>query len=235
MSYRIINNETLKLAPTIKSQNNKASFEPVIPSDYTDNSYLLDGRLYFVSATPDRLMIIISDFYNNTVLRSFTVDREDTITFKNTPIIQEGLAGSYFTPGTKELTKTSQLLRKMLAGNAVIAALNDQLGIGLTIGSNKKMIAAPTGGYMPSGGGMVPTMMTGGGSWTKSVRFKMLVDSSRLTHITGEMETSVHERIEEYTHDLKLAAECLYFHDGHYVYGFYDKKKRALLFSRFDK
>ena len=75
--------------------------------------------------------------------------REDTISFT----IQEGQI--YFFPSTKELTKTKQLLRKMLAGNAVIAALDDSLGLALTIGSNKEMQQMGSGGggsFMPGAG-----------------------------------------------------------------------------------
>ena len=208
---------------------------------YTDNSFLLDGKLYFTSATPDRLHISIMDFYTGAELKKFSVSREDSISFTNTPVTQE--RPLYGVPFTKELTKTRQLLRKMSAGNAVIAALKDSLGIGITIGSDKEIQQVSSGGgsFVPTGGTPGGPMMyipSGGFSrstWTKSVRFRMMVDSSSLNHVPGDMEASINDRIETYTSNIKIPnnAENLVFHDGKYLYIYYDKKDRSLVFSHF--
>jgi hypothetical protein len=207
-------------------------------SGYTDNSFLLDGKLYFTSATADRLHISIMDFNTGAELKKFSVNREDSISFKNTAVTQEGQLYGFAV--SKELTKTRQLLRKMVAGNAVIAALKDSLGIGIMIGSNKEMQQMGSGGgsFVPMGGG-VPIYIPSGGfsrsTWTKSVRFRMMVDSSSLSHIPGDMEASINDRIETYTRNIKIPnnAENLVFHDGKYLYIYYDKKERSLVFSHF--
>ena len=204
----------------------------------SENSYLLDGKLYFVSATVDLLYISVSDFYTGKVLKDFTVAREDTISFKNTPIMQDGSLG------LKELTKTRQLLRKMVKAKAVIAALNDSLGISLIIGSNKEMSSGGGGGggsFMNAAGppGYTVYVPTGGfssGSWTKSVRFRMQLDSVSLNHLPGEMESSINDRIDDYTKDIKkpLNGENLFFQNGKYVYIYYDSGKRGLDFMHFN-
>lgn len=244
VSIRRIKNEEIQIVEESRGLEKKSGTEYVSAyGGYTDNSYLFDGKLFFISATPDRLHISMQDFYSGAVLKKYSVDKEDTITFKNTPVIQEGQV--YFFPSTKELTKTKQLLRKMLNGNAVIAALTDSLGLALTIGSNKEMQQMGSGGggsFMPSAGGAPGSMVyvpSGGYSrstWTKSVRFRMLLDTSSLNHITGDMEPSINDRIDDYTKDIKIppAGENLFYRDRQYVYIYYDKKQRSLVFTRFN-
>lgn len=210
---------------------------------YKDNSYLSDGKLYFASATADRLNIAITDFYSGLLLKKYSANREDTINFKNTEVSQEGAV--YGFGYTKDLTKTRQLLRKMTAGNAVIAVLKDSLGIGITIGSNKEMYTASSGGgsFVPgnfgTGGPGTMTYVPSGGfsssSWNKTVRFRMLIDSIDMNHIPGEMEPGINERIEKFNKELDIPdnAKNLVFHDGKYLYTYYDKKERSLVFCHF--
>ena len=207
------------------------------PYDYSDNSFLKDGRLYFVSATTENLNILVADFYSGRVLQKFSVTSADSIPFKNTPIIQEGMA--YAPNGTKELGKTRQLLRKMVNGNAVIGAMNDSAGIALMIGSYMHVEVNNGGSYMPVGGtsGAMTYVPAGGfsrSSWTKSVHFRMLLDSNTLNHIPGEMQPGITERIEHYTENIKIpdGAENLYRSQGRYIYVYYDKKQRSLVFTR---
>jgi hypothetical protein len=233
VSYRLIENDL------VKKTYDRYTKETKIEGDYVDNSFLLNGKLYFVSASDESLRMIVSDFYNGSRLISYEVKREDTIGFKNTPVLQEGKA-LYFN-NTKELTKTKQLLRKMTSGDAAIAALHDSIGISITLGSNKeeKQMGMPGYGF-PSGSS---TITVGGngmgnfsqGTWTKAVRFRMLVDSNTLQHIPGDMEPSINDRVEEYTHDIKIPdnAENLLFQDGRYIYIYYDKSKKSLNLKQF--
>ncbi len=233
VNYRVIENESVKKVYDSYTKQDK------VEGDYVDNSYLLNGKLYFVSATDEGLHVSISDFYNGTRLKYFEVKREDTIDFKNTPVLQEGRA-LYFN-NTKELTKTKQLLRKMTSGNAAIAALNDSMGTTITLGSNKEEKQMGLPGYGFTAGSAA--IMIGGngmggfssGTWTKAVRFRMLVDSSTFQHIPGDMEPSINDRIDEFSQDIKIPdrAENLLFQDGRYIYIYYDKKKQSLVLQQF--
>jgi hypothetical protein len=233
VNYRLIENESVKKVYDPYTRKNK------VEGDYVDNSYLLNGKLYFISARDEGLHVSISDFYNGARLKYFEVKREDTIDFKNTPVLQEGKA-LYFN-NTKELTKTKQLLRKITSGNAAIAALNDSMGTAITLGSNKEEKQMGMPGYGFSSGSSA--MMIGGngmgnfsrGTWTKAVRFRMLVDSMTLQHIPGDMEPSINDRIDEFSQDIKIPdqAENLLFQDGRYIYIYYDKKKQSLILMQF--
>jgi hypothetical protein len=229
--------------------HNKIGENKIAQAGYVDNSFLYEDKLYFVSASSDRLAVQVLDFNNGKILKKFITERDDSISYKNTPIIQEGSVPILYVSfsKTKELEKTRQLLRKMVNGNAVVSAIYDSAGIAITIGSYLKVTQSSGGGgtWMPSGGsaGGAPTMTyvpTGGFSrstWTKATRFRMSIDKNTLEHLPGEMQKSINDRIEEYTSTIKIpdGAENLFLRNDHYVYIYYDKKLRSLVFTRFNK
>ena len=73
------------------------------------------------------------------------------------------------------------------------------------------------------------------GTWTKAVRFRMLVDSTSFQHIPGDMEPSINDRIDDFSQDIKIPeqAENLLFQDGRYIYIYYDKKIKSLVLQQF--
>ena len=79
----------------------------------------------------------------------------------------------------------------MTSGNAAIVALNDSLGTAITLGSNKEEKQMGLPGYGFSSGSSA--IMIGGsgmgdfsrGTWTKAVRFRMLVDSMYISTYSG--------------------------------------------------
>jgi hypothetical protein len=65
----------------------------------------------------------------------------------------------------------------------------------------------------------------------------MSIDKNTLEHLPGEMQKSINDRIEEYTSTIKIpdGAENLFLRNDHYIYIYYDKKQRSLVFTRFNK
>lgn len=220
------------------THNNAQGFDPAT-HEYVDNSMLLDGKLYFVSAEELKLNVQVRDFYSGKLLHEYSAAKEEDIAFKNTPIIQEG---SFYHPGARELGKTRQLLRKMLSGSAVLVATREDSGrVCMTIGAWQKM---PSGGggmsMMPGGGmgGMPVFVPTGGfyrGSAVRSSRFKMQVDSSTLQYVPGDLTADIGDRIEEYTKKISIPpqGENLFTNDGKYIYAFYNRDEHKLMLTSF--
>lgn len=211
------------------------------PYSYSDNSYLLKNKLYYVLATADSLYMQVVDLYTGAVNQSFVANREGEITFKNTPIIQEGAASSKTM--VRELGKTSQLLRKMVNGDAVITAiLNDNNQVEVTVGSYAKMNSGSTGNVMMMSTGapgtpmiMVPTGGFNRGGWVKSARFKTLLNASTFEHLDGTPGNSINEKIEYYTAGIKIPpeAENLFISGGRYYHAYYSKDDRRLVILQF--
>jgi hypothetical protein len=183
----------------------------------------------------------VVDLYSGAINKSFVAKREDTISFKNTPIVQEG--GAYGAGDSRELSKTKQLLRKMVNGDAVITATpNNYNQIELIIGSYAKMSGGGGGGmYMPGGGYggshmvMVPTGGFNRGGWVKSARFKTLLNADTFEHVEGAIGNSINEKIEYYTGGIKIPpqAENLFMTNGRYYHAYYDKELRKLVILKF--
>lgn len=206
---------------------------------YADNSFLLRNKLYYVIATSDSMCMQVVDLYTGAINKSFVANREDTILFKNTPIIQEG--GQYSFGASRELTKTRQLLRKMVNGDAVITAtLNYNNQVEVIVGSYAEMRSGGGGYMMMAGAPGAPMVMlpTGGfsrGGWVKSARFKTLLNASTFEHINGEIGNSINERIEYYTEGIRIPSEAenLFMTSGRYYHAYYSRDERKLIILKF--
>ncbi len=213
------------------------------PYAFSDNSFLLRNKLYYLWVTSDSLCVQVADLFSGVINRSFVAKREDTISFKNTPIIQEGTSNSAHE--TRELGKTRQLLRKMVTGDVVITATpNNNNQIEVIIGSYAKINTNRGGGgmHMAAGGYGAPMVMvptpTGGfnrGGWVKSARFKMLLNADTFEHVEGAIGNSINEQIEYYTKGIKIPreAENLFMTNGRYYHAYYDKALRKLVILQF--
>src|SRR5258708_2175292 len=138
--------------------HHKIGGQETSPADYTDNAYLLYGKLYFVSFIRDSLNVEARDFGNGELLHQYMAGKEEEIPFKNPPIIQEG--SSFSKNSSRELPKTRQLIRKMLNETAVIMASREDSGrVSLYVGSIEKTSSGGVGG----GGGAGVWKGAGGG------------------------------------------------------------------------
>ena len=70
--------------------HNKIGENKIAQAGYVDNSFLYDDKLFFVSASSERLAVQVLDFNSGKILKKFITERDDSISYKNTPVIQEG-------------------------------------------------------------------------------------------------------------------------------------------------
>ncbi len=198
------------------------------------NSFLLRNNLYYASASNNNLFLQIVDFYTGDILKEFKANRNEEISFKNTPItLQRDVT---FAGREKELGKTKQLLDKMTNGSVVIIATpNDAKNeIELLVGSYEEVSSYGGGGgmWMAGGGTATPMFVPNGGfssgSWGKSAHFKMLINADNYDHINGIITPSINDRINDFTKGIKMPAEGenLFVINGNYYYAYYDKNKR---------
>ncbi len=161
---------------------------------YKSNSFLYYNYLVQASCTYDKLAVDFVDIRTAEKIKSYTVEKKDSISFKNTSIFQDksgtmsfglasgGIVGTFSVPydNTRILKKTSQLLNKITIATLAIAINPDKNGnIKMTLGSYLERQQG--GGGMMMGGGMgaapmfIPTPMMGGynaGKYIKSAYFE---------------------------------------------------------------
>jgi len=102
------------------------------------NSYLLKDNIYQVSGCKNELYFSVSSLNDGTKLKEWHINKNEAISFKNTPFIQLGGAFKK-NEKYKELKDTEHFLRKIDDGNIGISAYELNNNIEITIGGYKKM------------------------------------------------------------------------------------------------
>ncbi|MCF7559693.1 hypothetical protein L3X39_03515 [Sabulilitoribacter multivorans] len=99
---------------------------------FRSNSFLYDDKLFQLVSTRNELAFSIKDLQAKTTIKEYRVEKNDSITFKNSPIIQEkgsdkaeDVNSLSLTFGKyRELEKTKKFLRKITAQKIGISAYN---------------------------------------------------------------------------------------------------------------
>lgn len=184
-------------------------------SSASHNSLYNNGILYQAVCSPKQLKLTAKNFNDSKLLKELYIsDANDTISFKNGPIIQEN-SSMWFKDNkrVRELEKSSKFLRKVSNGKlGIIAFVNNKNIKQITIGGYTErtggggfgmmpMAGIPLGG-IPLGGMMfTPTFNPFMGaynsySYTKSTRINCLFDND-FNHIDGEVEKNIFDKIHE--------------------------------------
>lgn len=214
-------------------------------SSVSYNSFLLRNKLYYVRANPDSLLLQVVDLYSGAAVKTFVAGKDDSISFKNTPIMQEGSAYSATT--SRELDRTAQLLRKMVNGDAVIiASPHENNQVQLMIGSYTKLKGDIGKSMYVPGHSVGSHFITGGyrwipasgfkrNTWIKSARFKTLLNGNTYDPADGDTNRSINEQIDKFADEFRKPpqAENLYMVNGRYYYAFYDRTDYRLVILEF--
>mgnify|MGYP000978014029 CR=1 FL=1 len=81
------------------------------------NSFINDENIFLIASTDDELVFRTQNFESGTLVKEYVVNVNDTIAFKNSPIIQEG--GAY--DSYREMDKTKKFLRKITSGDVGVS------------------------------------------------------------------------------------------------------------------
>ncbi|MGS2762592.1 hypothetical protein [Sinomicrobium sp. M5D2P9] len=222
-----------------------------IPKPFTDtgyltklstNSFIYENKLFNLSVKKDEMVFSIFDYKSRMKIKEFRVTKEDTISFKNTPIIQEG----GYLEDYRELDRTKQFLRKMSSSEVGIAVYKRNGKYQITLGG-KQSVSVGNRMMMPVPGMSVP--MAGGGntgifvnpvytafywySYTKSVHIVGLFDEN-FNHLEGRVEENTFDRIKDYKKDSKrITAGTLFRYKDYFIMGEYSKNSGRYTLEKF--
>ncbi len=204
------------------------------------NSFLSKNRLYQIVGIKGQMKFNAIDLQSKEQIKELVLGKKDSITFKNTPIVQEG--GVY--NGYREMEKTQKFLRKIASGNIGIAIHHIQDTIQITLGGVKEVPSGvPMIGFGAIGGiaaaatnaFMTPTYYAYNGySNTRSTYIHCLFDED-LTHLLGDVPFNAFDKIKEHSKDfLNQKAETVFKFNGYYVYGYYDSLEKKYFLRKFE-
>ncbi|MFK5959623.1 MAG: hypothetical protein QM495_12245 [Lutibacter sp.] len=181
----------------------KKPFNEIQSVSKKTNTYISENNIYIISSTNEKFTFIIQDFNTGSLIKEYSATVNDSITFKNTPIIQKG--GAY--DAYRELEKTRKFLRKITTGKIGISTYKINNNYQITLGS--KLDQATGGMMMPMGGiGTIPIASVGNVSVffnptyfaynsysnTKSTYIKCLFDLE-FNHVKGEIKENAFDKI----------------------------------------
>jgi hypothetical protein len=192
------------------------------------NSFVFQDNIFQIASSKHEMALEIKDFEGR-VIKDFYVNRDMPITFKNTPIIQEGATALPFVT-TRVLEQTSKYLRKISSGHLGINVQNVEDLYYMTLGGYEVTRNGSMGTiYSPMFDGAVvsfnPTYLSYGSYYrTKSTYFNTLLNS-KFEHIKGKLEPNIFDQISDYKKDKTyITAEDVFYIDKQIYLGYFNLK-----------
>ncbi|MBL0683975.1 hypothetical protein [Aquimarina mytili] len=205
------------------------------------NSFISKNQLYQLAVSNKYMKFTVTDISSKKLIKKIHLAQKDSITFKNTPIIQEGGEFNNY----REMEKTSKFLRKLSLGSVGVSVYHSNDSIQVMLGGIEHMHGMD-GGFsqvvtvdLGSTGvtyTYVPPLLESYRSYagSKSTYIKCLFDEN-WSHIPGEMPTNGFDKIEEIKKQiLDENTETIFRFGDHLIYGYYYPKQRKYFLKKFD-
>ncbi|MDY8136999.1 hypothetical protein [Aquimarina sp. 2201CG5-10] len=216
------------------------------------NSYIFDDKIFQIASSSKKMRFTIKDLETKQKIKEYSITKEDSITFKNSPIIQEG--GGAFSDFSKnrirEMEKTSKYLRKISSSNLGISVYKVDNEYNVILGGTKEInnggvshfgVGVGFGGTVGSSGALSvsfnPTYYGYGGyTSTKSTYINCLFDKN-FDHLEGDIQKNKYDLLTDFEDSLKNEPEAVtvFLHKDLLHYGFFDKKLRTYNLYRFEE
>lgn len=97
----------------------------------TSNSFYHENKLYQVNVNPDELLFDIKDYNSGEIVKSFTVSKNDTIRFINSPLLMQ-----VENRKPKDLKKTSKFLKELSSLDAGLSVFKNKKNLFITLGGS---------------------------------------------------------------------------------------------------
>lgn len=226
-------NETSTLVYTIDLESLNLSLN-AIPYPKADikpfkkfNSFLYKDKLYQIASSKEDMKFAINTL-DGKLIKEFYVNREQAITIKNSPIIQEGATALPFVT-KRELEETKKYLRKISSGQLGLTVIEQDNAYYITLGgfkvaynSSPMMVTSANGNFV----GFNTTYASYSGyAITKSTYFNSIFDLD-FNHKKGSFKENVFDKIKAYKETLKyITAEDVFFHSNTLYFGYFNQKE----------
>jgi len=216
------------------------------------NSYLYKNFLFQIKGCNEELQFSVIDLLTDSLIKGEKVTVEEEITFRNSPLFQEGGTTVFVQGKKKELETTKQILKKIADSNIGIAVYETSDTLELTLGgylevkqnsfggpmvsTPGKTISTPSGTiYMP-GYSYNPTM-NGYNSYKnkRSIYFKSLLNIADFEHLSGEAKRNAFDKIKDFNDFLgsNISSETVFRVEDYYVLGYYNALDKKYLLLKF--
>lgn len=213
--------------------------------DKKTNSFLGKEYIYLFASDKDHFEFRIEDLATSKIVKSFKVDSDDVIQFKNTPLIQKGGNLKYY----RELEGTNKFLRKINTDKIGVSVFYQNENYIITLGgtqliNNSSPMMIPTGIGVasistPTGVIYHNPFFTAYNSYStsKAIYFQSYFDNN-LRHIEGEIPDNAFERIKEFEDNenkIYTDGKTIFKHKNYFLRGAYSSFKKSYILRKFEK
>ena len=224
---------------TYNIENFKKPYFVPISNFVKSNSFIYDDKILQIVASRKELSFTVKNLNTKKIIKEYNIKSTDSITFKNTPIIQDKNKGELdmsidlFNSNHREFEKTTKFLRKITFQDIGISAFKIDGINQITIGGIKEIQAGMTPMGMPGFGGLNmgsfgstnvffnPTMFAYNGyNNTVSTYINCLFDEN-YNHVKGEIKENVFDKINNFKKDKEkfINAENLFNYKNNLLFG----------------
>ena len=206
------------------------------------NSFIYDGKIFQIASSRKEMNFCMKSLDGGKMLKEVYLTKEDSITFKNGPIVQEGRTLLPF-QNRRELEATSKYLRKISSGDIGIAVIKENNLYEITLGGYKEV---QSGSGFAVGFGTQPGFNTSGGvvftpvfnptfynystyTNTKATYFDTVL-TENFEHVKKDFELSLYQRIDDFMVNYKgVTGEDVFFHNTIPYKAYYDQKAEEFI------
>ena len=171
------------------------------------NSYINNKHLFTIAASKDYFTFAVQNLRTGVLIDQYAITAKDTITFKNSSIIQVGAVYENY----RELEKTKKFLQKITYGNVGISALSTGSQYQLFLGGQHEyranvggsgMIKYIQGDEIISGELQVAHFNPAHGAYnlysnTQSTYIKSLLNDS-FKHLEGDIKSNAFDKVKDF-------------------------------------
>ncbi|MBG7610889.1 hypothetical protein IU405_01335 [Polaribacter sp. BAL334] len=238
-----INNEFSQILQidlkTLKATSNKFKKSILGGNSTKTNSFLNGDILSNIAVNKENLSINFLNFTSGELLKTLTLNVNDSISFKNTPIIQEG--GRF--EDYRELEKTKQFFRKISSGKIGVSFRNFYDKFHVVIGgyveqnSGGGMMMMPFGGLPIASMGNVTVFFNpaqlafNSATNNKATRIECLFDQE-FNHVKGIIGKNAFDKMEDYITD--NPGETVFKYKNYYINVDYQIFSKEVIFRKFE-
>jgi hypothetical protein len=180
----------------------------------SSNSYYHENRLFQVNTNADELLMDVKNLESGTVLKSITVAKNDTIRFKNSPLLVQR---DNFKP--VELKNTAKFLQQLSSSDIGVSVFKNQKNLFITIGGQQEIDL----GF----DGFTPIVET------KNIFFETIWDKS-LEFTTEEQQPLALDKIYIFLDSHKeVSLENIMKFKDYFILGYFDTKTKQYTMRKF--
>ena len=204
------------------------------------NSFLYKGVVYQMKISSKQMKFTAKQFGSKQLLKEITLNKSDSITFKNGPIIQEGGASPMVSDRIRKLEKTAKFLRKVSQGETGISVFEYDNLLQIKIGSYKEIKSGGAPMMMPGGGfggmplGVVgplsvsfnPTFAAYGNHKTSKSTHIDCVFDKQFNHVDTLPFKSIFDKIDNYEKNKKVKLKNIFHHNKKTYFSYLNTKDK---------